>query len=176
MTARRPDQSEPIIPHERTTPMPRVFHLAAAALLLAAPVAGQSVPNLSGTWTLQVGKSSFGMMQAPQGRTDVIDHQEPKLTIKRTVVTAAGETTSNLVYAVDGKPYKNMVGESELTSTLKWDGSALVMVSTVTTPQGAATITDRYTLSADGKTLTQARTIAVQGQEIPQTLVLTKQP
>jgi hypothetical protein len=46
----------------------------------------------------------------------------------------------------------------------------------VTTPQGAATITDRYTLSADGKTLTQARTIAVQGQEIPQTLVLTKQP
>jgi hypothetical protein len=157
--------------------MHHVLTLAAfAGLALATPAAAQSVPNLSGTWTLQVDKSSFGMIPGPQSRTDVIDHQEPKLTIKRTIVSAAGETASNLVYAVDGKPYKNMVGESELTSTLKWEGQTLVMVSTVTTPQGEVTITDRYTLSTDGKTLTQARTILVQGQEIPQTMVLAKQP
>ena len=73
--------------------MRRVFPVAAfAALALAAPVAGQSAPNLSGTWTLQVDKSDFGMMPGPTSRTDVIDHQEPKLTIKRTVVSAAGET------------------------------------------------------------------------------------
>lgn len=157
--------------------MRRVFPVAAfAALALAAPVAGQSAPNLSGTWTLQVDKSDFGMMPGPTSRTDVIDHQEPKLTIKRTVVSAAGETTSTLVYAVDGKPYKNMVGTSELTSTLKWEGATLVMVSTVTTPQGEVTITDRYSLSSDGKTLNQARSLTAQGQEIAQTMVLAKQP
>ncbi len=149
-----------------------------AALTLLAPTFShaQAVPNLSGIWALQVDKSDFGMMPGPQSRTDLIDHQEPKLTIKRTIVSAAGETTSNLVYAVDGKPYKNMVGQNELTSTLKWDGATLVMVSTLTTPQGDVTITDRYTLAADGKTLTQTRSLSVQGQEIAQTMVLAKQP
>jgi hypothetical protein len=69
-----------------------------------------------------------------------------------------------------------MVGPSELTSTLRWDGVVLVMVSTVSTPDGEVTITDRYTLSEDGKTLTQARTISAQGQELSQKLVLARQP
>jgi hypothetical protein len=106
----------------------------------------------------------------------VIEHQEPKLTIKRTVVTAvAGESQVNLVYAVDGKPHKNMAGPSELTSTLSWEGRTLVTVSTLDTQQGQATITDRLTLSEDGKTLTQERTLSIGAQEAKQTMVLVKQ-
>ena len=145
--------------------------LAGAAL----PAAAQGVPNLSGTWVLQLDKSDFGGMGGQiASRTDVFDHQEPKLTIKRTVNSAAGENVSNLVYAVDGKPHKNMAGQSELSSVLSWDAKVLVMVSTVTTPNGEVTITDRYTLSDDGKTLTQARKITAQGQELNQTMVLVK--
>jgi hypothetical protein len=155
----------------------RFAALAAFTLAASTTARAQSVPNLSGTWVLQVDKSSFGMGPAPSSRTDVIDHQEPKLLIKRTIVNAAGgSTTSDLVYAVDGKPYKNTVGTNELMSTLKWDGATLVMTSQTSTPQGEFTITDRYTLSADGKTLTQARQIAAQGQEISQTMILAKQP
>ena len=151
---------------------------AVAVLAAAAPGVSQAqtVPNLTGTWVLQLDKSDFGMMPGPQSRTDVIDHQEPKLTIKRTATSAAGETTASLVYEVDGKPYKNLVGPSEVTSTLKWEGGILVMASTISTPQGDVTITDRYTLSADGQTLTQARTLSLQGQEASQTFVLAKQP
>jgi hypothetical protein len=106
----------------------------------------------------------------------VIEHQEPKLTIKRTVLTtAAGESILNLVYAVDGKPHKNMAGPSELTSLLSWEGRTLVTVSTLETGQGQATITDRLTLSEDGKTLTQQRTLSMQGQEAKQTMVMVKQ-
>ena len=154
---------------------------AAAALLaiaIAVPaVSAAQVPNLSGTWVLQADKSDFGMIAAPQSRTDVIEHQEPKLTIKRTVVTTvAGESTLNLVYVVDGKPHKNMAGPTELTSTLSWEGRTLVTVSTVATDQtGQMTITDRFTLSEDGKTLTQQRTLSAQGQEAKQTMVLAKQ-
>lgn len=156
--------------------MRRALTYASLATLLAVTTAvGQNVPNLSGTWIMQADKSDFGPIGGPSSRTDVIEHQEPRLTIKRTVVSAAGETASTLVYAVDGKPYKNTAGPSELTSTLKWDGQVLVMVTLTTLPQGEVTITDRYTLSADGKTLTQARTLSLGGQEAAQTIVLIKQ-
>lgn len=154
----------------------RVVAFTALSLTAPAPVHAQAVPNLGGTWVLQVDKSDFGPLPGPLSRTDVIEHHEPKLVIKRTVASAAGETTSDLSYEVNGKPWKNMVGSNELVSTLRWDGSVLVMVSTVATGQGDATITDRYTLAADGKTLTQVRVWSVQGQEISQTMLLSKQP
>lgn len=151
--------------------------LALALVVSAARASAQSasVPNLSGTWVLQIDKSDFATMQAPTGRTDVIDHQEPKLTIKRTVTASGQENSTNLVYVIDSKPYKNMVGPSEISSTLHWEGSTLVSVSTVPSQNGEVTITDRYELSSDGKTLTQKRTFSIGGQEATQTLVLVKQ-
>ena len=149
---------------------------ATLALSVPAGAGAQTVPNFSGTWVLQVDKSDFGAMGGPSARTDVIDHQEPKLSIKRTITGPNGEITSNLVYAVDGKPYKNTVANAETTSTLSWDGQTLVMVTLYPSPQGEATITDRYTLSADGKTLTQERSVAIQGQNLAQKMVLARQP
>lgn len=148
-----------------------------ATLLSVAPAIShaQHVPNLSGTWVLQVDKSDFGPVPAPTSRTDVVDHQEPKLTIKRTLVQNGTEVVGNLVFGIDGKEYKNTMGPQELASTLKWDGEVLV-VTTNTSMQGAdVSLVDRYTLSADGKTLTQDRTINVQGQSVMQKLVFAKQ-
>jgi hypothetical protein len=149
----------------------------ALAVVTALPVsvAAQEKPNFSGTWVLQADKSDFGMIPPPTSRTDIIDHQEPKITVKRTAVTAEGESKVDLVYAVDGKPWKNQAGGQEATSTLRWEAQELVVVSEVDTPQGLATLTDRWSLSADGKTLTQVRTINIQGQELKQTMVLAKQ-
>jgi hypothetical protein len=152
--------------------------LALALIGSAARASAQSasIPNLSGTWVLQVDKSDFAGMLAPSARTDVFEHQEPKLTIKRAVTANGQENTSSLVYVIDGKPYKNMVGPTEITSTLHWDGSTLVSVTVAPGPDGAqVTITDRYELSQDGKTLTQKRTFTVPGQEATQTMVLVKQ-
>lgn len=153
---------------------PRLALLLGLVLTAPAPAAAQGVPNLSGTWALVPDKSDFGPMPPPQSRTDVIDHKEPALVINRTQMTPNGEVSARLVYAVDGKPYKNTVADAEVTSTLRWDGPVLVIVSTVGTPNGEATLTDRYTLSEDGKTLTQSRTINIQGQELIQTMVLEK--
>lgn len=154
--------------------------LATALTLLAAATPAQSraqgVPDLSGTWKLVTDQSDFGPMLAPQSRTDVIDHKEPKLNIKRTVVTGAGETSSSLVYAIDNTPYKNMAGGQEITSTLKWEAQTLVMASTLATGQGDVGINDRITLSSDGKTLTMARTLSLGGQELAQKMVFAKQP
>jgi len=99
-----------------------------AAPALAAPaLAAQAKPDFSGTWVMVPEKSDLGGMPSPGGRTDVIAHQEPKLTIKRTI----GDATMNLVYAVDGQPWKNTIPQGEVTSTLKWDGDVLVMQSAI---------------------------------------------
>jgi hypothetical protein len=147
--------------------------VAAAGSLAIAPAAAQAVPNLSGHWVLDVAKSDFG--QAPGGpRSDRIEHNEPQLTIKRTIESADGAVEATLTYAVDGKPYTNTIGGNEVTSTLKWDGKVLVMASVVQTPQGPADVNDRYALSADGATLTIERSIGIQGQSLTQTLVFGK--
>ena len=49
------------------------------------------------------------------------------------------------------------------------------MESTLNTPQGEVKAVDHYTLSADKKTLTQARTLSLGGQEATQTIVMVKQ-
>ena len=153
----------------------RIAGLFALALMAAPALPAQSPPNLSGTWILQTDKSNFGPLPAPSKRTDVIDHQEPRLTMKRTGTGPQGDFTAELVFVVDGKPHKNTVSGNELTTTLKWDGPVLVMVSTTMSPNGEITLTDRLSLSEDGKTLTQSRTVDVQGQTFEQTAVFAKQ-
>ncbi len=156
-----------------------LFSWSVAVIALALPAVaayGQSqVPNLSGTWVLQSDKSDFGPMAAPSGRTDVIEHAEPRLTIKRTVVFQGTPTVSDLVYVVDGKPHKNTTAIGEMSSTLSWEGQTLVMVTILTTAAGQGTITDRFSLSADGKTMTVGRTLSSEGQDVPQRMVFAKQ-
>lgn len=156
------------------------FAITAAVLLLAAPVASsaQGTPDFSGTWVLQVDQTKFDSLAGPgpQNRTDLIEHKEPNLTIKRTILGPAGETVTNLTFVVDGRPHKNMAGSAEVTSVLKWEGATLVIESTSPDPQGGVfVITDRMSLSPDGRTLTQVRVLRAQGQEASQTFVLQKQ-
>jgi hypothetical protein len=155
----------------------RLALLATAALCAVAPLPdglAQNRPNLNGTWVLQVDRSDFGPMPPYTSRTDVFDHREPALTITRTVVSPAGEITTKLVLAVDGKPHQNRAGESAITSTLRWEGTTLVMVTAASTPEGDVTYQDRFTLSADGTTLTQVRTIRAGGEEASQTMVFAR--
>jgi hypothetical protein len=153
----------------------RIAGLFGLSLLVAPALPAQAPPNLSGTWELQVDKSDFGALPGPSQRTDVIDHQEPRITVKRSGASAQGNFTADLLFVVDGKPHKNVVNGNELSTTLRWEGPVLVLVTVTQTDNGEATLTDRWSLSADGKTLTQARTIEVQGQTFDQTAVFAKQ-
>lgn len=155
--------------------------LAAAVLTvgftaaMAVPALGQDRPNLSGTWVLAADRSDFGPMPAPASRTDVIEHSEPNLKVNRTQAAQGDEITATMTYVIDGKPHVNTPGGQEVSSVLAWDGAVLVITSTVQTPQGEASLVDRYALSADGKELTQDRTIQIAGQVLAQTMVLVRQ-
>lgn len=123
-----------------------------AAVAFAAPLAAK--PNFSGTWTLNVAKSDFGLLPGPTSRTDVIEHNDPafKDTVKQD--GPQGAQTLTLSYTTDGKEATNDQGPMTVKSTLSWDGDNLVVDSKTNVQGNDVTIKQVWTLSADGNTLT----------------------
>src|ERR1700692_293503 len=115
----------------------------------------QSKPNFSGTWTLNVAKSEFGPLPAPDSRTDVIEHNDPTIKDNVTQKGGQGDIVGTINYTTDGKEVTNQLGPREIKSTLAWEGSNLVVNSKLMYNDAEITIKNVWTLSDDGKTLTQ---------------------
>lgn len=152
---------------------------AAVALLIATTAGAQDAhPNLSGTWTMDSGKSEQGPL-TPQSMSMVVEQNGDQFNITRDVTTQAGQAKSTTNYTVDGKPYKNTVkqgngGNVDVTSVLSWEGSSLIVKNTLMQMGQEIHQTDKYTLGADGKTLTIDRSVDVQGQTLSGRLVMVK--
>jgi hypothetical protein len=126
-------------------------------LLSASALSAQSKPNFSGEWTLVPGKSDFGMMPPPSSGVQKITHNEPQLKVVSTQTSDQGTNTTESTYTTDGKECVNKeFMDSEMKSTAKWDGDVLVIDSKMDMQGNAITITNRWTLSGDGKSLTVA--------------------
>ncbi len=131
--------------------------VVALLLVSASTLWAQSKPNFSGEWTLVPGKSDFGMMPPPSSGTQKITHNEPQLKVASTQTNDQGTNTTESTYTTDGKECVNKgFMDSEMKSTAKWDGDVLVIDSKMDIQGNAITITNRWALSADGKTLTVA--------------------
>jgi len=146
-----------------------------ALIVFAASLAAQSKPNFSGTWKLNVAKSDFGVLPPSNGRTDVIDHQDP--TLKDTVSNDAadGKQEYTLTMTTDGKEAINKPGGLEMKNVATWDASNL-SVNTKLQFQGSdVTIKTTWALSEDGKTLTESAHYESQLGETDQKLIFEKQ-
>src|SRR3984893_4652144 len=121
----------------------------------ATSVVAQSKPNFSGTWKLNVAKSEFGPLPAPTSRTDVIEHNDPNLKDGVTADTAQGKQEYTANYTTDGKEVTNKMGPREVKSTAAWEGNNLVVNSKTSFNDNDITIKSSWSLSDDGKTLTQ---------------------
>jgi hypothetical protein len=143
---------------------------------LAASLAAQSKPNFSGTWTLNVTKSDFGPLPPSSSRVDVIDHSDPSLKIHTVDDGAQGKLDYTLSMATDGKEVTNNAGGgTEVKNTAAWEGAGLVVGTKLNFQGTDVTIRSVWTLSADGKTLTQAaHLVAGALGETDQTLVFEK--
>ncbi len=141
--------------------MSNVRRLASAGtILLLCAAAAVAKPNFTGEWKLNPEKSDFGMMPAPTSATANVTHEEPSLKVTMKTVSDRGDFTSNNTYTTDGKECVNQGRMGELKSALKWDGDTLVIESKAEFGGNPVTITDRWSLSADGKTLTISRHFA----------------
>jgi hypothetical protein len=135
----------------------------AALFILAASAAAQTKPNFAGTWVLDPAKSE-GVMQGVE-ETMTVKHDGDKIAIESKMKSPRGERMMNMDFTADGKegPFTMRMGPNEVTGkrTAKWsaDGTAVEINETADVPTpdgGTASVKSwrKWTLSADGKTLT----------------------
>jgi hypothetical protein len=131
------------------------WFVLALLVLSAGSLLAQSKPNFSGEWKLVPAKSDFGMMPAPTSGVQKITHNDPELKVVATQTSDMGTDTTESSYTTDGKECVNKGRMGDVKSTLKWDGNALVIESKMDFQGNEITITNKWTLSEDGKTLTE---------------------
>ena len=99
--------------------------ILATSLFLAASHA-QAAANFSGEWKMNVAKSDFGQVPAPEVLTRSIQHHDPVLEYKSYQKGVQGEVTTEIKYTTDGKPCVNTVqdmpakGTAHSTSRAVW--------------------------------------------------------
>jgi len=148
------------------------------ALLLAfglSVVTAVAKPNFTGEWKMDAAKSDFGPMPPPESLTYKIKHEEPKVEMVSAQKGVQGEFESNAKYTTDGKECVNTIRDTEIKSTLTWDGDALKMASKLNFQGADITLDDKWTLSEDGKTIVIDRQISSPQGELTMKTVLVKQ-
>ncbi len=114
-------------------------------------------PSLSGTWVLNVSKSNFGQIPPPASQTDTIEDNEPSVKIAEDQKGGMmGDMNMTTTLSTDGKETTSSgMGGAEVKSTAQWEGGALVVNSKTSFQGSDIKIKDSYSVSADGKTLTE---------------------
>jgi hypothetical protein len=158
--------------------MKQALAIAGLMALVAGPSWAQAKQNFSGTWVLDVSKSDFGQMPAPDSLVSVIEHKEPKVKVTTTQKGLSGEITNERQLTTDGKENVNklrtQLGVQDVKSTTKWNGRTLTTSFTVEA-QGTVSVTDNWDVSPDGKVLTVTRDLTMAQGPLKQKLVFTRQ-
>jgi hypothetical protein len=131
-------------------------------LALTLELGAATVPDMSGTWRLNVQKSRWGKHTKPDAGTVTIEHHEPAfkysgtLTSPNGVVGEPGEATSTYAFdgAIDGKEYP-VTGTLAAGNIVFRRESAKMVTSDFKSSDGKLTQSARTTISSDGKTLTR---------------------
>ena len=133
-------------------------------------------PNYSGIWKLNLAKSDYGPVPAPESQVYTIEHKEPSIKI---IVDqkggARGDIKFTLDLTTDGKEVAAIPESLGSKSAAKWDGDVLVVKSNIQYQGSPLTIESKYTLSKDGKTLNIAAHIVGDFGEVDTNAVFDKQ-
>ena len=126
-------------------------------------------PNFAGRWTLSIARSTFGSIPGgqPISRTDVIEQAEPRLRQTLHMNNGGRRDTTVYDYRTDATPTVNRVDTRE--------GRALHLVSTAKLLMLDTSLDERWTLSADGHTLTYTRHVKYGFGEGDQKLVFDRE-
>jgi hypothetical protein len=145
------------------------------AVLLSVAAFAQSQPNFSGTWKVNVAKSEYGMLPPPESRSDVIEQSGETVKDKVSAVNQQGKQDYTLTFKTDGSETSNKIADREMKITAKWDGPVLVVALKLNMQGQDIDIQQKWTLSGDGATLTQAVHLTSAMGETDQKLVYEKQ-
>jgi len=160
------------------TPRTCVVALACVLALAGELVGAQSPrPDFSGTWTLDKQASAFGDIPGgtPTARTDVIQQQRQFLRQTLYLNNGGHLDTTIYRYTTDGAESVNNVAGSKIKSKVWWDGTLLHLESRTKVLILSASLSETWSLSPDGRTLTMTRDMDSPLAKGKQTLVFVKQ-
>jgi hypothetical protein len=153
----------------------KFFSAMFAVAVLATLAIAADKPNFSGEWALDLDKSNFGPMGGPASMTRKIDHTDPDLNVTQTSTGGPqGDQTVSLKYSTDGKETTNQLMGTPAKTTASWDGGALVIKMSIDAGGTEILLTQRVTLSDDGKVMTDASHIVTPQGEFDMTQVFNK--
>ena len=133
-------------------------------------------PNYTGTWKLNLSKSDYGPVPAPESQVYTIEHKEPSIKINvEQKGGARGDIKYTLDLTTDGKEVAAIPESLGSKSAATWDGDVLVIKSNIQYQGAPLTIESKYTLSKDGKTLNIAAHIVGGFGEVDTSAVYDKQ-
>ena len=149
--------------------------LKRAAARSAPKSAAAAHADLTGEWWLDVARSQFGgSAHTPKSRTDRIVHRDPELLVRSLTVRPAGDSLAlEYRYRTNGESTNKVMGQDVRTAG-KWDGAALALSSHATMLMMDLSVAERWSVSADGRTLTEVRASKGPTGEVKQTLVFQK--
>jgi hypothetical protein len=124
---------------------------------------------------LNAAKSDFGQFPAPSSMTQKATHDDPSLKVATKMATDNGDFDFESTYSTDGKETSNSFGPNPMKSVAQWDGDTLTIQTKGQFGDSEVTISDKWTLSEDGKTVTIQRHFASARGELDQKLILEKQ-
>jgi hypothetical protein len=153
-------------------------YTAVLLLMVAATALAQTPakPNLTGTWNMDLEKSSFGGLEAPLSARYLIRHLGSKLEMQ---YEQDGKIT-RVDVTPDGEEHVLETGpDTENLARVYWSGAVLVFEGRIRpmTSSNALPVkwTSRWTISADKKVLTIDRHIAAEQTSVDQKVVFEKQ-
>ena len=152
--------------------------LATFAVLSTSAQAPAAHPDFSGVWVMDTAKTPGPMM--PLAMTYAIEQRGDTIKIRRDTKSMQGEFSASMVYGTDGKPWKNSVTQRgmpvDVSSVLTWEGSTLVITSTISAEGQDIHQVEKWTLDSTGKMMTADRTVEAMGQQFATKMVLNKRP
>lgn len=143
---------------------------------------GVAPANFAGTWKLNESKSELGQFGARGAAGKVVIEQKEEA-IKMAATGASqsgGEETVTYDYA-DGKEVESSMGFMKRKASLKWadDKQSFTVTLTLSGDFGGQSFsmngTEVWTVSADGKTLTDALTLSTPQGEVALKIVYDKE-
>jgi hypothetical protein len=87
-------------------------------------VAGDK-PDFSGTWKLDLEKSMFAPIPAPESMMRTVNHKDPDISVQQTLT--GPEMDMRFKYSTDGKETPNNFMGTDFKSKANWDGKTLVI-------------------------------------------------
>ena len=121
-------------------------------------------------------QSDFHGFREPDMIIRVVDHHDPAVNV-HTIQTAGQKTgTSDITYFTDGSITKNSVNGRDAESKCYWDGSVLVVRTSMKTATGEdELVTDRWELSSDKQMLTISSHIDTDKGGVDMKLVMARE-